>query len=964
MAIVAAIVVAAVTNAAIARADPQPRPFLDVRVPVAGAALASAATSPVMRDPLRGGVREVMPLNGFLTGPSKADPARVALAYVATHHALFGLSAADLARLRLVRRYASVDGTTHLLWAEMFRGIPAFDNDLRANVGSNGRLINVLGSPRPGLMVPGTVPGITAAAALAIAARDAGVRLGTPRESREVGAARASSFVSGDSARLTLFADPRHVRLAWRLSVSAGQEADYDYVIDARSGRILRRANTIDSLIDPDEAAQLARAAPAPAPRGSAASGAPDASTAAAPGHALVWNNFPDAPTGGQATDRNLTPYLRTNRLQGNNAHAFADLMGPAEPFRGPTSPAQEIPPQPDGSWSFPFTRFNQGACATGTGCAWDPALPRSWRTNLAQDATQAFWFVNVFHDHLLSNPIGFTEAAGNFQQVNFTGRGRGGDPVLIHIDAGADGPGGLPDKNHVNNAFMATPPDGQSPHMVLFLFKGADGAPDANAGDQADVVDHEYTHGLSNRLITDAQGNGALAGQGGAMGEGWSDWYAMDYLVSTGAIVEHGPGTLRVGVGVLPPWGIRAEAIDCPVGSTAEGCRPHRPAFEPKIGGYTYGDYSRAYVRGPEVHADGTIWAQTLWDLRTALIAAHGPAAGVARAESLITRAMELSPPYPTFLDMRNAIIEADLVSGGTDHNLIGRVFATRGMGYFAAASIDPNEARVIQSFAPFPGPRARLATLSGRVLDQLTGQPLAGAYVVIGGLTGLPGRRYWTVTGHAGRFLLRALPVGTYPLVQVLGDAYEPKDLRVKLTRSRSLTVRVLRDWGSIFSGARVVRSRGHRLAGCAPAHVISQEKTATSRNSPTITGWAARRGGRPSVVVKLARPIDVAQIAIDPEARCGAVDASSSLGRFLLESSVDGRRFVPLAAGRFNYRDNGGLNRVRLRATGRRRVRFLRLTMLSPQGPQPGGEPGLSFRVAVGMTELSVYGRPSAS
>ena len=35
--------------------------------------------------------------------------------------------------------------------------------------------------------------------------------------------------------------------------------------------------------------------------------------------------------------------------------------------------------------------------------------------------------------------------------------------------------------------------------------------------------------------------------------------------------------------------------------------------------GGFTYGDYGK--VNGaPEVHGDGEIWAQTLWDLRRAI--------------------------------------------------------------------------------------------------------------------------------------------------------------------------------------------------------------------------------------------------------------------------------------------------------------------------------------------------------
>jgi len=59
--------------------------------------------------------------------------------------------------------------------------------------------------------------------------------------------------------------------------------------------------------------------------------------------------------------------------------------------------------------------------------------------------------------------------------------------------------------------------------------------------GDEADTVYHEYTHGLSNRLVT-SDGFGAVSSpQAGAMGEAWSDWYAQDLLNAQG----HRPDTL-----------------------------------------------------------------------------------------------------------------------------------------------------------------------------------------------------------------------------------------------------------------------------------------------------------------------------------------------------------------------------------------------------------------------------------
>ena len=80
-----------------------------------------------------------------------------------------------------------------------------------------------------------------------------------------------------------------------------------------------------------------------------------------------------------------------------------------------------------------PFTNTTNSPCSAAYPCSWNSHFPDgafSWDTNRKQNGTQVYFFVNTFHDHLLAAPIGFTEAAGNFQLVNSTGQGEDGDPV------------------------------------------------------------------------------------------------------------------------------------------------------------------------------------------------------------------------------------------------------------------------------------------------------------------------------------------------------------------------------------------------------------------------------------------------------------------------------------------------------------------------------------------------------
>src|SRR6476620_8136312 len=91
-----------------------------------------------------------------------------------------------------------------------------------------------------------------------------------------------------------------------------------------------------------------------------------------------------------------------------------------------------------------------------------------------------------------------------------------------------------------------------------------------------------------------------------------------MDFLVDQGQFVDtQSDGDLRVGeyVGAGEDL-IRTQPMDCPVGSTSPKCHGTSGAGP---GGYTYGDFGKI-IGQAEVHADGEIWGETLWDLRSAL--------------------------------------------------------------------------------------------------------------------------------------------------------------------------------------------------------------------------------------------------------------------------------------------------------------------------------------------------------
>jgi extracellular elastinolytic metalloproteinase len=127
-----------------------------------------------------------------------------------------------------------------------------------------------------------------------------------------------------------------------------------------------------------------------------------------------------------------------TINISGNNAHAYLDTNADNVPDAGGTAVT-------DGQFLTAASLTTQPSTAANRNVA----------------VQNLFFLNNVIHDTLYAR--GFTEAAGNFQIDNFGNGGADNDPVNAEAQ---DGSG-------VNNANFATPPDGSSPRMQMFLWNG-----------------------------------------------------------------------------------------------------------------------------------------------------------------------------------------------------------------------------------------------------------------------------------------------------------------------------------------------------------------------------------------------------------------------------------------------------------------------------------------------------------
>ncbi|MFF8970087.1 M36 family metallopeptidase [Streptomyces sp. NPDC014995] len=251
-----------------------------------------------------------------------------------------------------------------------------------------------------------------------------------------------------------------------------------------------------------------------------------------------------------------------------------------------------------------------------------EPDTPEQFVTNI-------FFFCNYMHDFFMT--LDFTEEHGNFQTVNVTGLGKGADPVHAFAHPGPV----------IGTANMATPADGSAAVMNMGLVARS-GRHTAN---DADVVFHEFVHGVTNRLVGGLHdANGLRELQSRAMGEGWSDFFAL----TTRNFFQDRERT------VVGNWVVDSD----------QGIR-QRPYDDRYPGGF--GDIGKGPGELPDgldytkIHNVGEIWCAALMDMTRRIGAAlDSKQRGYRVAWQAVVDGLKLTPKNPTLLLSRDAILRA----------------------------------------------------------------------------------------------------------------------------------------------------------------------------------------------------------------------------------------------------------------------------------------------------------------
>jgi Fungalysin metallopeptidase (M36)/Fungalysin/Thermolysin Propeptide Motif/Viral BACON domain len=682
----------------------------------------------VTMDEKLGVARHIASPDSFLTGPSGIGKAVAKKALVGPHQAvrgflnawpsLFGGDATLLDDAVIIRDDVTERSGLHtVVWQQMLEGIPVHGGAITAHTTKRDELISI-GSgfvPSPDRTAKAiaqraaiiTAPVHTAADATAAILSQNGATAGVIQVTQDLGGPKQAKILTSTEAKGDIRAElvwfpvtAGDLRLAWYINLSKKLNGImYDTVVDATSLDILNQVRlTSYGFLGPKNQLAAKDAAPAQVPQPVKGQ---DKNKALAPGRAV-------APDGN---------YVGTNITRQNVSKAATALSMRIYPGDSPDTVGHELVSPTIDTTASPNGWIDENKETNGNNVdahldldddnRVDGAdLPRPKGTGTSTvtfdfpiDLTKApstyrdaaivnlFYWCNFTHDRLYH--YGFTESAGNFQLDNLKRGGYGDD--ALQADA-QDGSG-------TENANMATPTDGRAPRMQMFIFTrpipfvpGSRFNPYRDSSLVAEVIVHEYVHGLTHRLIGGGVSGNMDSIQSDGMGEGWSDFYALSLLNENDDPIAAYPVGLYLASDQIN--GIRTQpyAIEPRPSVIKTGTNPPKSKNT-----MTFNDV----LADTEVHATGTVWCQILWECRGEMITKYGAAIGNELMLQLVTDGLKLTPNKPSFTDARDAIIRADSVANaGANTAELWRAFSKRGLGRSAMAGDSGNYDGIAESF------------------------------------------------------------------------------------------------------------------------------------------------------------------------------------------------------------------------------------------------------------------------
>jgi len=303
-------------------------------------------------------------------------------------------------------------------------------------------------------MTTGTSPALQPEQAIKAALEHLGIQsINRPSLKAENQAQHQYTFLQADVSRKPIEVSLYYVllentlRLGWNVTIAPLNSPDWWNIrIDAKDGSFLEKNNwtlhcdfdspATSELLQPATGSPLETAGKLPAGNGTASYRVfefPLEAPNFGPRTVQVDPGSPEAsPFGWHDIDGMVGPEYTITR--GNNVHAYDDRNNQDSPGYSP-----------DGGASLNF----------------DFPLDPNQQPIVNQDAiiTNLFYVNNMLHDILHLH--GFDEAAGNFQQTNYSNDGAGND----YVNAEAQDGGGT------NNANFSTPNDGNNGTMQMYLW-------------------------------------------------------------------------------------------------------------------------------------------------------------------------------------------------------------------------------------------------------------------------------------------------------------------------------------------------------------------------------------------------------------------------------------------------------------------------------------------------------------